>query len=162
MSIDTAEQAQQFLSFRLDAETFAVDVLQVREILDQTKVTRVPQMPDYMLGVINLRGSVVPVVDLRLKFGLNATEKTRDTCIVVLEIDYDGESTIVGAMADAVSEVLDLQPEDIEPPPRLGTRLKTEFIRGMGKKNEQFLILLNIDRIFSSEELDLLQNLVDD
>jgi len=162
MSSEALDQTQQYLTFRLGAETFAVDVQQVREILDQTKVTRVPQMPDYMLGVINLRGSVVPVIDLRQKFGLSAAEISRDTCIVVLEIDYDGESTIVGAMADAVSEVLDLNPEDIEPPPRLGSRLKTEFIRGMGKKGEQFLILLDIDRIFSSEELSLLQDAVND
>ena len=151
--------AQQYLTFRLGAETFGVDVLQVREILDLIPVTRVPQMPEYMLGVINLRGSVVPVVDLRRKFGLPAAEATRESCIVVLEVELGGERGVVGALTDAVSEVLDLPAEAIEPPPRLGTKLKAEFIRGMGKKDEQFLIILDIDRIFSSEELSLLQEL---
>jgi len=117
----------------------------------------VPQMPAYMLGVINLRGSVVPVVDLRRKFGMGERNESRDNCIVVLEVDFGGERTVVGALADAVQEVLDLNAEQIEPPPRLGMQLKTEFIRGMGKKDEQFIILLDIDRIFSSDELVLLQ-----
>lgn len=150
--------AQQYLTFRLGEEIFAVDVLQVREILDLTPVTRVPQMPDYMLGVINLRGSVVPVIDMRRKFGLPAATATRDSCIVVLEVSLGGEHIVVGALTDAVSEVLDLPAEAIEPPPRLGTKLRSEFIRGMGKKDDQFQIILNIDRIFSSEELTLLQD----
>ena len=149
--------AQQFLTFRLGAETFAVDVLQVREILDLIAITRVPQMPGYMLGVINLRGSVVPVIDLRRKFGLPASEASRDNCIVVLEVDSAGEKTVVGAQADAVTEVLDLPQDAIEPPPRLGMRLKTEFIRGMGKKDEEFLIILDVDRIFSDTALAQLQ-----
>jgi purine-binding chemotaxis protein CheW len=158
MATNTAEAfAQQFLTFRLGSETFAVDVAQVREILDLCPITKVPQMPDYMLGVINLRGSVVPVVDLRRKFGLPASETTRDNCIVVLEVDFAGDVTVVGAQADAVSEVLDLPADAIEPPPRLGMQLKTEFIRGMGKKDEEFIIILDIDRIFSSDELALLQ-----
>jgi purine-binding chemotaxis protein CheW len=110
-----------------------------------------------MLGVINLRGSVVPVVDLRLKFGLAATATTRDTCIIVLEITADGEATIVGAVADSVQEVLELDAERIEPPPRIGTRLKTEFIRGMGNHDDRFLIILDIDRVFSVDELSLVQ-----
>ena len=149
--------AQQYLTFRLGEETFGVDVLQVREILDLIPVTRVPQMPEYMLGVINLRGSVVPVVDLRRKFGLPPAAATRDSCIVVLEVAFAGERSVVGALTDAVSEVLDLPAEAIEPPPRLGSKLRAEFIRGMGKKEEQFLIVLDIDKIFSSEELSLLQ-----
>lgn len=149
----TAVNHQQFLTFQLAAESFAVDVVQVREILDVVAITRVPQMPDYMLGVINLRGSVVPVIDLRLKFGLPSAERTRDNCVIVLEVDLGGEVTVVGAMADAVQEVLELPADAIEPPPRLGMKLKSEFIRGMGKRDEQFLIILDINRIFSSDEL---------
>lgn len=156
MSNQTQGFAQQFLTFRLGEETFAVDVLQVREILDLVPITRVPQMPEYMLGVINLRGSVVPVVDLRRKFALPPREATRESCIVVLEVEFGSEHTVVGALTDAVSEVLDLPADQIEPPPRMGTRLRTEFIRGMGRKDEQFLILLDIDRIFSADELTVL------
>ena len=152
-----AESRQQFLTFLLGEEVFGVSVVQVREILDLVAITRVPQMPEYMLGVINLRGSVVPVIDLRRKFGLPAAESTRENCIIVLEVDFGGDVTVVGALADAVREVLELGSEAIEPPPRLGMKLKTEFIRGMGKKDEQFLILLDINRIFSSDELAALQ-----
>ncbi|HXV21977.1 MAG TPA: chemotaxis protein CheW [Desulfuromonadales bacterium] len=155
--MSTANMTRQYLTFRLGEETFAVDVTKAREVLDFIPPTRVPQTPGYMLGVINLRGSVVPVVDLRLKFGLAATATTRDTCIIVLEITADGEATIVGAVADSVQEVLELEAEQIEPPPRIGTRLKTEFIRGMGNHDGRFLILLDIDRVFSTDELSLVQ-----
>lgn len=154
MNADTKNAApRQYLTFCLGAESFGVDVAKVREILDIIEITRVPQMPGYMLGVINLRGSVVPVIDLRHKFGLPPLERSRDTCIIVLEVEMNGELTVVGALADAVQEVLDLTPDQIEPPPRMGMKLKSEFICGMGKKEEKFLILLNIDRIFSADEL---------
>ena len=120
-------------------------MLQVREVLDAVPVTKVPRSPDFMLGVINLRGSVVPVVDMRLKFGMDSAEKSRDTCIVVMEIALEGETTVIGALADAVEEVLELTEAQIEPAPKLGTRLNTEFIRGMGKRDEQFIILLEVD-----------------
>lgn len=149
--------ARQYLTFRLGEETFAVDVTKAREILDFSSPTRVPQTPGYMLGVINLRGAVVPVVDLRLKFGMTATATTRDTCIIVLEIIADGEALIVGAVADSVQEVLELDADRIEPPPRIGTRLNTEFIRGMGNHEDRFLIILDIDRVFSAEEISLVQ-----
>jgi purine-binding chemotaxis protein CheW len=156
--MNMATMTRQYLTFRLGEETFAVDVTKAREILDFTLPTRVPQTPGYMLGVINLRGSVVPVVDLRLKFGLAATATTRDTCIIVLEINADGEATTVGAVADSVEEVLELDAGQIEPPPRIGTRLKTEFIRGMGNHDGRFLIILDIDRVFSVDELSLVQS----
>ncbi len=156
------EAALQCLTFRLGEEVFAVDVTKAREVLDFSAITRVPQTPRFMLGVINLRGSVVPVIDLRQKFGLAAVERTRDTCIVVLEITVDGETTVVGAVADSVQEVLELDPDQIEPPPRIGTRLKTEFIRGMGSVGDRFLILLDIDRVFSAEELSLVQTAGDE
>jgi purine-binding chemotaxis protein CheW len=145
--------ATQYLTFKLDEEVFALDIAKVREVLDFTDVTRVPQTPEFMRGVINLRGNVVPVVDMRLKFGLPATEKTVNTCVIIVEIAVDGEATVLGAMADSVQEVLDLESEQIEPAPRIGTRLDTAFIRGMGKRDERFVIILDIDRVFSHTEL---------
>jgi purine-binding chemotaxis protein CheW len=103
----------QYLTFKLDDEVFALDIGKVREVLDFTTVTKVPQTPDFMRGVINLRGNVVPVLDMRLKFGMSMTEKTVNTCVIITEIEVDGEKTVVGAMADSVQEVLDLEPEQI-------------------------------------------------
>jgi purine-binding chemotaxis protein CheW len=151
--VQNEAENQQFLSFALGDEVFAVNVLQVKEILDVINITRVPQMPEYMLGVINLRGSVVPVIDLRCKFGMAKRALNQENCIVVLEVDFDGERIVVGALTDAVREVLDLAADQIEPPPRMGMKLKSEFIRGMGKQGESFIIILDIDRIFSSDEL---------
>ena len=147
------EENHQYLTFKLDDEVFALGIDKVREVLDYTSVTKVPQVPDFMRGVINLRGSVVPVVDMRLKFGMAKTEKTVNTCIIIVEINLEGETTILGALADSVQEVLDLEPNQIEPAPKIGTKLRTEFIRGMGKRDEQFIIILDIDKVFSSEEL---------
>ena len=158
MGDGNAASSQQYVTFSLGDELFGVEVTRAREILSVTPVTRVPQTPDYLLGVINLRGQVVPVVDMRLKLGLAAGAETEDTCIIVVEVLVDGESIIVGALADAVREVLEIRSDQIEPAPRLGTRLKTEFITGMGNVDEQFLILLNIDRVFSSEELAVVQD----
>jgi len=153
MSTENGVETNQYLTFRLDKEDFALGIGKVREVLDYTAVTKVPQTPEFMRGVINLRGNVVPVVDMRLKFGMTKTEKTVNTCIIIVEVDMDGETTVLGALADSVQEVLDLEPDQIEPPPRIGSRLRTEFIRGMGKRDEQFIIILDIDRVFTSEEL---------
>ena len=148
---------RQYVTFGLGDELFGVEVTRAREILDLVPVTKVPQTPDYLLGVINLRGQVVPVVDLRVKLGLPNLDTTRDSCIIVMEVQVDGEVLTVGGLADSVREVMELRDDLIEPPPRLGTKLKTEFIAGMGKVDEQFLILLEIDRVFSSEELAVVQ-----
>lgn len=153
MSIEKLSESNQYLTFRLDEEIFALEIGKVREVLDFTTVTKVPRTPEFMRGVINLRGSVVPVVDMRLKFGMERTDNTVNTCIIIVEIAMDGETTILGALADSVQEVLELEPGQIEPAPRIGTRLNTEFIQGMGKREEQFIILLDIDKVFSSEEL---------
>jgi len=153
MSITGITETVQYLTFKLADETFAVDVAKVREILDFSTVTKVPQTPDFMRGVINLRGSVVPVVDMRLKFGMSETEKTVDTCIIVMEIMLDSEIAVVGALADSVQEVLELEPENIEPAPRIGTKLNTDFLVGMGKQNETFIMILNIDKVFTLDEL---------
>lgn len=157
MSVAGITDARPYLTFRLDDEIFGIDVGQVREILDFTTITKIPQTPDFMRGVINLRGSVVPVVDMRLKFGMGPTEKTVDTCIVVVEVSLDGETTIIGALADAVQEVFELEPSQIEPAPRIGTRLRTEFLKGMGKRDNRFIMILDIDKVFSLEELALVQ-----
>jgi purine-binding chemotaxis protein CheW len=155
MAVASITATTQFLTFRLADELFALDIGKVREVLDFTSITKVPQTPDYMRGVINLRGSVVPVVDLRLKFGMKMSEQTVNTCVIIVEVEMDGEKVVMGAMADAVQEVLDLEPDQIEPPPRIGTKLNTDFIRGMGKHAEQFIIILDIDKVFSCEELEL-------
>ena len=162
MEENNAISSQQYVTFSLGEELFGVEVKRAREILSLTPVTKVPQTPDYLLGVINLRGQVVPVVDMRLKLGLPAGAETEDTCIIVVEVQVDGEAIIVGALADAVREVMEIRSDQIETPPRLGTRLNTEFINGMGKVDEQFMILLNIDRIFNSEELMLVQDVGQD
>jgi purine-binding chemotaxis protein CheW len=153
----TTTETIQFLTFRLDDEIFALDITKVREVLDFTTVTKVPRTPDFMSGVINLRGSVVPVVDMRLKFGMKATEKTVNTCIIITEVTVDQETVVLGALADSVQEVLDLDAASIAPPPKIGTKLKTEFIKGMGRQNDRFIIILDIDRVFSSDELALVK-----
>ncbi|MCX8111553.1 MAG: chemotaxis protein CheW [Syntrophorhabdaceae bacterium] len=153
MSVPSIKDVRQYLTFKLGEEVFAMDVSHVREILEFTGVTKVPKTPDYMRGVINLRGSVVPVLDLRLKFGMSMTEKTVNTCIIVLEVSLEGEKIVLGALVDSVQEVFELDPEQIEPPPRIGIQIKTDFIKGMGKRNDHFIIILDIDRLFTSEEL---------
>jgi purine-binding chemotaxis protein CheW len=157
MSVDAITEIRQYLTFKLDGEVFALDVATVREVLDFTTVTKIPRTPEFMRGVINLRGSVVPVVDLRLAFGMTATEKTVNTCIVVVEVCLDGETNIMGALADSVEEVIDLEPDQIQPAPKLGTSIKADFIRGMGKRDSQFLMILDIDCVFSADQLAGLQ-----
>ena len=159
MSVTTITETRQYLTFNLGEESFALDVSHVREILEFTTVTKAPKTPDYMRGVINLRGSVVPVLDMRLKFGMPMTEKTVNTCIIVVEVSFEGETTIIGALVDSVQEVFELEPHQIEPAPRIGTQLKTEFIKGMGKRDDRFIIMLDIDRVFSSEELSMAQGM---
>ncbi|MHB8844695.1 MAG: chemotaxis protein CheW [Nitrospirota bacterium] len=147
----------QYLTFQLADEVFALDITKVREVLDFTTVTKVPRTPDFLRGVINLRGGVVPVVDLRLKFGMPGTERTVNTCVIITEVAVDGDTTVLGALADSVQEVLDLDPGSIAPAPKIGTKLRTEFIKGMGRRDERFVIILDIDRIFSLDELSLVQ-----
>jgi purine-binding chemotaxis protein CheW len=146
-------EVTQYLTFTLAEEVFAVDVARVREILEMTSITKVPQVPDFMRGVINLRGCVVPVIDLRLKFGMEETAQTVNTCIIVVEVDMDGENIVLGALADSVQEVIEMEKSQIEAAPHIGTHLKTEFLKGMGKHNERFVMILDIDRVFSGTEL---------
>ncbi|MEE4357102.1 MAG: chemotaxis protein CheW [Desulfococcaceae bacterium] len=158
--MDSTEKSgtNQYLTFTLEDENFALEIGKVREVLDYTGITRVPRMPDFLRGVINLRGNVVPVIDLRLKMGMTAIEKTIDSCIVIAEITIDGELTQVGALTDSVKEVISLDSNRISPPPRLGMKLKNEFIRGMGKLDDGFLIILDIDKVLSEDDLAIVKD----
>ncbi|CAH2031222.1 chemotaxis protein CheW [Trichlorobacter ammonificans] len=153
MAVATITETVQYLTFKLADEIFALDVAKVREILEYTSITKVPQTPEFMRGVINLRGSVVPVVDLRLKFGMESTEQTVNTCIIVVEVTLEGDTTVLGALADSVQEVVEMEPDQIEPAPHIGTRLNTDFIKGMGKHDDNFIMILDIDRVFSEQEM---------
>jgi purine-binding chemotaxis protein CheW len=156
MSVSTITETTQYLTFKLDEEIFALDVAKVREILEYCNVTKVPQTPEFMRGVINLRGSVVPVIDLRLKFGMNATERTVNTCIIVTEVAMEGETVLLGALADSVQEVDEMEPAQIEAAPHIGTKLNTDFIKGMGKQDGNFVMILDIDKVFSSGDLAMM------
>jgi purine-binding chemotaxis protein CheW len=158
MSVTDITDTRQYLTFKLADEVFAIEVSKVREVLDFTTITKIPRTPDFMSGVINLRGNVVPVVDLRLCFEMSKTQKTVNTCIVVVEMLIEGESTIIGALADSVEEVIDLEPEHIQPAPKMGTQIRTEFIKGMGTRDAQFIMILDIDRVFSAEELSAVRS----
>jgi purine-binding chemotaxis protein CheW len=157
MSVTGITETSQYLTFKLDQEIYALDITQVREVLDFSEITKVPRMPEFMRGVINLRGGVVPVVDLRLKFGMSKTEKTVDTCVIIIDLTIEGETTFLGVLADSVQEVMTMEPDQISPPPKIGTRLDTKFIKGMGKKNDEFVIIIDIDKVFSLEEVSVLQ-----
>ncbi len=158
MSVVETQNMTQYLTYKLGDEVFAFDISKVREVLDLTTITKVPKTPDFMQGVINLRGSVVPVVDLKLKFGMNRTEKTVNTCIIITEVTVDGETMVLGTLADSVQEVMDIGSDHIEPAPTIGTQLHTEFIKGMGKQNDRFVIILDIDKVFSTGEITLVQD----
>lgn len=149
---------QSYLTFRLEGELFAVTVSKVLEILEIRQITKVPQTPVYMRGVLNLRGSVLPVIDTKFKFGMSKTEDTIDTCILVLAIEMDGESLTIGALVDAVQEVIELDDRQIGPSPSIGSKYRSDFIKGMIKLNEQFIMLVDLDKIFSSEEMFLLND----
>jgi purine-binding chemotaxis protein CheW len=148
-------QSAQYITFRLGEELFAINVGQVREVLDLSQITHVPTAPPYMRGVVNVRGSAIPVVDLRLKFGLPSTVDTANTRILVLELNLDGEQAVIGGLADSVHEVIDIDPSQIDPPPTIAMRWRSEFIQGMGKRGDDFIIMLDIDTVFSHDALAL-------
>ena len=149
---NTMDQTQ-YLTFHLAGEEYAVGILQVKEIIAYGTLTTVPQTPPSIRGVINLRGSVVPVVDLALKFGLSASAVTNRTCIVIVEVNLDGEPTVMGIVADSVSQVVDLAADDILPAPSFGTQVRMNFLHGMGKAGARFVLVLNIDKVLSGTEL---------
>lgn len=161
MSSGTVMEITQCLTFNLGEEIFSLEIARVREVLDYTTITRVPRTPSYLQGVINLRGGVVPVVDLRTRFGMPVGDVSVNTCIIIVEAMVDGDLIILGLLADSVQEVLDLDQESIKPAPRIGTKLDTGFIKGMGRRNERFIIILDIDRVFTTDELGVVQGIRD-
>jgi purine-binding chemotaxis protein CheW len=152
-----ALQPQQYLTFVLGREIFAIGILSIKEIIEYSDVTDVPMMPPYLRGVINLRGAVVPVVDLSVRFGKPANPVSKRTCIVIIEIQTGGESHDIGLLVDAVNAVLDIPPSEIEPPPSFGTHIRTDFIQGMGKVDGKFVILLELEHILAPDEMQRLR-----
>lgn len=153
-----AAKINSYLSFKLGEEIFGANVSKVINILEITKITKVPKAPSYMKGVINLRGTVLPLIDTRIKFDMGETIYTPNTCILVLDLDVSGEIIRVGALVDSVQEVLEIDETEIMPPPSIGSKYKSEFIEGIAKINDDFIMLLNMDLIFSSSELSLLKD----
>jgi len=153
MTNDALKDINQFLTFTLGKEIFALDIGTVREVLELTSITKIPRTPGFMRGVINLRGHAVPVVDMRLKLGMSKGEDTVDTCIIIVEIEFDGEFTVMGALVDSVREVFEMTPDTIEAAPKMGAAINAEYIKGMGRQNDQFIIIIDINKIFSAEEL---------
>lgn len=149
----------QYLTFSLGEEMFAIGIQRVREIIEYSNVTTVPMMPSFVRGVINLRGSVVPVIDLSARFGWGVSEIHRRSCIVIIEVEHEGAEQVLGVVVDAVSEVLDIPTEDIEPAPTFGANIRTDFIAAMGKVRENFVIILNVDRVLAVEEMAMLTQL---
>jgi purine-binding chemotaxis protein CheW len=143
----------QYLTFALGREVFAMDIRSVREIIQYGAMTAVPLMPDFVRGVINLRGAVVPVIDLQARFGRPAAEVSKKTCIVIFDGQRDGERVELGLMVDAVSEVIDIAADQIEPPPHFGTSVRRDFIRGMGKLGERFVIVIEPDKALDVDDM---------
>ena len=153
---DAVAQEGKYLTFALGREEYGLEILKVREIIGYLEVTSVPQMPDHVKGVINLRGQVIPVVDLRSKFNMDATQITEETCIIVVEIGLGDSLHKIGMIVDHVLEVLDIESEDIEEAPPLGSGVNTSFILGLAKLGSTVKILLNIDQVLSAEDKDML------
>jgi purine-binding chemotaxis protein CheW len=150
------QEEGQYLTFLIGGEMFAISILGIKEIIEYGSLTTVPMMPDFIRGVINLRGAVVPVVDLSARFGRTASEVTRRSCIVILEVEASGEKQDVGVVVDSVSEVLAIAASEIEPPPSFGAKIRTDFISGMGKVSGNFVIILNAEHVLSVDEMAML------
>ena len=143
----------QYLTFILGREIFALDISKVREVLEISTVSEIPRTPEYMRGVINLRGHAVPVVEMRSKLGMTSIKDTIDTCIIILEVGFGDEKLVLGALVDSVREVFEMLDETIEPAPKMGAAIKADYILGMGRQGEQFIIIVDVDAIFSGEDL---------
>jgi purine-binding chemotaxis protein CheW len=149
----TERDVQQYLTFMIRGEEYAMSLLEVKEIIEYDIVTQVPKMPEWVRGVINLRGNVVPVIDLAVKFRLAPSVAGKLTCIVITEVQSGGQSTVMGVMADSVCQVMDLKPQDIEEPPTFGTRIKVDFLLGMARSGKKFCLILDTEKMLSTEEL---------
>ncbi len=148
------DKAGKYLTFKLAAEDYGLEILKVQEIIKMMDITKVPRTPRFVRGVVNLRGKVIPVIDLRLKFGMSETETTDKTCVIVVQVARSADIVIMGIIVDEVSEVLDIVGEDIEPSPSFGTTVDTRFILGMAKTKGSVKILLDIDKVLSGDELE--------
>lgn len=155
-------QFGKYLTFKLGGEEYGLEILKVREIIGLMNITSVPQTPEYVRGVINLRGKVIPVVDLRVKFGMERIDESEQTCIIVVEVMQGKEAMPMGVLVDAVSEVLDIGEEQVEPTPSFGGSVQQEFILGMAKIDEQVKILLNIQHVMTGGELDTVMEATSD
>ncbi len=154
-----ARRSGKYLTFVLQDEEYGIEILKVREIIGVMAITTVPGAPAYVTGVINLRGSIIPVVDLRRKFGMEPADRTAETCIIVVDVPLTTEGVMMGILVDTVSEVLDIAGDQIEPPPRFGRDVRLEFILGMGKVKGKVKILLDIDRVLGADELGLIRGI---
>ena len=156
-----AEMAGKYLTFQLGSENYGLQILKVQEIIGIMNVTKVPRTPSYVRGVINLRGKVIPVIELRVKFGMDTSEDSERTCIIVLQVSHGDTSLITGIIVDEVSEVLDIAANQIEPAPSFGTTVDTEFILGMGKVGNKVIMMLDVDRVLSMGDLAALSSLAE-
>ncbi|MDF0606169.1 chemotaxis protein CheW [Neisseriaceae bacterium TC5R-5] len=159
LSAEVPVEVGQYLTFQLGGETFAIGILSIKEILEYSKPTQVPLMPPFIRGVMNLRGSVVPVIDLSLRFVRNETEINRRTCIVIIEVECEQHLQLIGILVDAVHEVLTIPDSEIEPPPQFGSKIRVDFIAGMAKMEGRFVVLLNVNKVLSVDEMVLLSGL---
>ena len=156
--VDMSSLAGKYLTFKLDVEEFGLEILKVQEIIKMMDITRVPRTPSFVRGVINLRGKVIPIVDLRLKFDMDSIDRTEKTCIIVVSVKRSSGSVIMGIIVDEVSEVMDVAGESIEPPPQFGGAVDTAFILGMGKVGERVVTLMDVDKVLSGEEVAALES----
>jgi purine-binding chemotaxis protein CheW len=159
---ETEQNVQQYLTFMIGGEEYAVSLLKVREIIEYDTITEVPKTPEWVRGVINLRGSVVPVIDLAVKFRQAPSDAGKLTCIVITEVECEGEATVMGVMTDAVRRVIDLRPQDIEEPPSFGTRVNVDYLLGMARAGKKFCLLLDTEKVLSTDELLELSDSVED
>jgi purine-binding chemotaxis protein CheW len=153
MQESVAHDSRRYLTLTLGSESFAIGINAVREILDYTEITRIPQAPPSMRGVVNVRGAAVPVVDLAQKLGLGEVQRTINTRIVIMEVTRDGVPTVMGALADSVREVLELDSDGIAPPPRMGAKDSADCLRGIGNHDGRFILVLDVDRVFATDDL---------
>lgn len=158
LALRTAGDPNRFLTFALRQDVFALDIRTIKEVIQFAEITEVPLAPRAIRGVINLRGSVVPVVDLAVRFGWPDTQVARRTCVVIVELGEEAGQALLGVIVDQVREVLEISPQDIEPPPAFGSRLRPDFLLGVGKVRSQFILLLAAERVLSLEELSALTN----
>jgi len=144
---------EKYLTFTLDDDLFALDIASVREVQDMTDITRIPQAAEHMRGVVNLRGSAVPVLDIKRKFGMQATQQTINTRIVIMEFKRGGKELLVGGLADSVKEVIEIGAKDMEPPPKMGATVHADYIKGVAKKDKRFILVLDLNQVFDAKEL---------